>query len=728
MADPIEVLQAAFDAARERLDNHPDGGKAETLARELRAHPLRRSQPFSAMAGRNFGRQMPKAIELRGPSDFLRYGEIGKKDGESVLGFKSFATDSKAGGTAAGDPILNFGVQPQRDAATFDELCESMGMDAVTIKQAFALNQGILPDDLFNWYSSQSFIGYQACAIISQHWLVNKVLHIPAEDAVRNGFTIATDTDEEIDTEEFAALARFDRKFKLAQNLVEAAVNNRRFGFRIVIYVVESDDPDYYRKPFNIDGVKPGSYKGMTQVDPNWIAPILDDNATANPASMNFYEPTWWLVSGQLYHRSHLELIRYVEPPDVLKPTYQYGGIPLTQLIIERVYAAERTANEAPMLVQTKRLNTLKVDLNQIVADPTGAQDRVEQLSSYRDNYGVMLLGLEDEIAQLDTSLAELDDVIMSQYQLVAAEAGVPATKLLGTSPKGFNASGDYEEKSYHEMLESLQMQLTPIVDHHHLLLIKSEFAGKFGGLDDPFEVITVWNPVGSLTAVQQAEIQRAKADTDKALIEAGAITGFEVRTRLIQDPNSGYNGLEVIDENNLELLAEFGEEEDETEEPPDDSGAESSVSDEGGGAFVSVSLLDKHTAMKIQKWTQAAGILNGVTADELHVTLSHSTKGISAYSDFLAVSPAVFDVKITGMFALLDGALVVSLASDKLVERAGQLRQMGAGVRHRQYVPHMTIKYNATEQTLARARTYFREHRLPSFIRLGNETLQPLK
>ena len=58
----------------------------------------------------------------------------------------------------------------------------------------------------------------------------------------------------------------------------------------------------------------------------------------------------------------------------------------------------------------------------------------------------------------------------MSQYQLVAAAANVPATKLLGTTPKGFNATGEYEEASYHEELESIQANdLSRLLARHHL-------------------------------------------------------------------------------------------------------------------------------------------------------------------------------------------------------------------------------------------------------------------
>ncbi len=162
------------------------------------------------------------------------------------------------------------------------------------------------------------------------------------------------------------------------------------------------------------------------------------------------------------------------------------------------------------------------------------------------NNYGVKIIGEDDEVQQFDTSLADLDAVIMTQYQLVAAAAGVPATKLLGTSPKGFNASGEYEESSYHETLESIQQHdLSPLVNRHHLLLIRSHVAPKFKM--QPFNTEVAWKPVDSPTAAEQAEINLKKAQTDDTLVQAGAIDGTDIRERLINDLDSGYNGIESV-------------------------------------------------------------------------------------------------------------------------------------------------------------------------------------
>jgi hypothetical protein len=114
------------------------------------------------------------------------------------------------------------------------------------------------------------------------------------------------------------------------------------------------------------------------------------------------------------------------------------------------------------------------------------------------------------------------------------------------TTPKGFNATGEFEETSYHEELESIQYHdLTPLIERHHLLLIRSEIAPEFGIA--PFHTSVIWNPLDAMTAEEQAKLNRDKAETGKILIEGGAIDGQDERERLINDKESGYNGLDKI-------------------------------------------------------------------------------------------------------------------------------------------------------------------------------------
>lgn len=413
-----------------------------------------------------------------------------------------------------------------------------------------------VPAALLGWYASQRFIGYQTCAMIAQHWLVDKACSMPGRDAVRHGFEImaygdsaGTVLDDGQKTDITERIKRADRKYKLFRNLTEFVRMGRLFGIRVAFFKVRSDDPKYYELPFNPDGVTPGSYEGIVQVDPYWCIPLLSGNAASDPMSIHFYEPEWWIVRGQKIHRSHLCIFRTGELPDILKPMYSYGGVSIPQRIYERVYAAERTANEAPQLAMTKRTMVQKTDLANAFQQPEKMAEYMNYFAYMRDNYGTKLIDADDEMVQFDTSLADLDAVIMSQYQIVASAAGVPVTKLFGTSPKGFNATGEYDAKSYHEELETIQANdLTDFVNRHHLLVMRSEVEPALGLATGGVRIEVDWNPVDSPSAKEYAEINKILAETDNTLVAIGAIDAMDVRGRLRSDNNSGYTDLEELD------------------------------------------------------------------------------------------------------------------------------------------------------------------------------------
>ncbi len=466
---------------------------------------------------------------------------------EKPRAFMSTHIDPYEGVKWAADEILEqvrkVGFEPYHKAKTM----AGTAMDnATNIKLQNQGGESIPPGQVF-WYASQSFIGFQMCAMLSQQWLIKKCCLMPAKDAVRNGYEITVNDGTDIDPELLDEIRKLDVQYRLNYNLIQLVDQGRVFGIRVAMFLVDSDDKEYYYKPFNPDGVDPGSYKGISQIDPYWITPQLDTESAGAPASIHFYEPTWWNVAGRLVHRTHLIVYRTEEVPDILKPTYIYGGVSIPQKIYERVYCAERTANEAPLLALTKRTDVLATDVSQATAGEPTFTARMLNWVANRDNYGVKVIDETERLERLDTSLADLDAVIMTQYQLVAAAAEIPAVKLLGTAPKGFNATGEYEEANYHEMLESIQTHdLTPMIERHHLLVIRSEICPKFGV--EPFETSVVWKQLDAMTGKELAELNLLKAQAAQILSDIGAIDGYDERERIIADPESGYSGL-VIEE-----------------------------------------------------------------------------------------------------------------------------------------------------------------------------------
>lgn len=416
-----------------------------------------------------------------------------------------------------------------------------------------------LSDIIFTHFATQGFIGFQACAILCQNWLINKACTLPSKDAIRPDYDLSyvtTDDIEEVDKDFLAKIKDESndlKGFNIRKVCRTFSEKKRQFGQVLLYPIVEGVD---YSLPFNLDAIQENSYKGMAVVDPIWYEPILDNDSAWNPASLRFNKPTYFSVKGAnslKLHHSWCIFGTTAEVPDILKPTYYWGGFPIPQLIYERVYAAEKTANEAPMLAMSKRLTIADINIKSYLTNQEAVQKELTALSQMRDNWGVVIKRPGENIQQIDTSLTDFDSVIMTQYQLVSAASCVPATKLLETQPKGFNSTGDYEDDQYKLLLTSIQEDdYVPILDLHYALLSKS----KYGIVRD----YTVnFKEIDVPTEKERAEINGIKAQTLSTYLQSGIITEEEARDNLIKDPDSGFN--DITDELPDEDLG-FGEEE----------------------------------------------------------------------------------------------------------------------------------------------------------------------
>lgn len=398
-------------------------------------------------------------------------------------------------------------------------------------------------DIIFTFFATQGFIGFQACAILCQNWLINKACCQPPKDAIRPPYDlsyITTNDNEEIDNNFIAEIINISnnpKKFNIKKVCKTFAEKKRQFGQVLAYPIIEGAN---YEEPFNIDGLQPNSYKGMTIIDPIWYEGVLDSESISDPTSLRYFEPTYFLLpDGKKIHYSWCIFGTNGEISDDLKPTYRWGGYPIPQLIYERVYSAEKTANEAHMLAMSKRLLIADINVKAYLSNPTETAKELEALTQMRDNFGVAIKRPGDSISQIDTSLADFDAVIMTQYQLVAAAANMPATKLLETQPKGFNSSGDYEDKQYKLTLVEIQNNdFIPLLDFHFALLCKSKY-----GINRDFTI--TFKEIDTPTELERAQINSTKAQTDSTYISSGVLSPDEIRSNLIKDPNSGYNDIE---------------------------------------------------------------------------------------------------------------------------------------------------------------------------------------
>lgn len=426
---------------------------------------------------------------------------------------------------------------------------------------------GTSKDIIYTFFSKFGFIGWQQCALLAQHWLISNACSIPAKDAIRNGWiNMFADADKETATEDKEKEQKFlnelneitNTKYKVSEKIIQWITKYNIYGIGIALPQIDGIN---YEVPYNPDGIKKGSFKGIAIIDPYWLTPQFDQEAMTDPTAPIFYKPTHYLTAGKngrKIHVSHFIIIRRKEVPDILKPTYYFGGIPLTQEIYERVYAAEKSANEQPLLLLTKRVNGWKVDLNEFFMNPKKYEQRIRNFTDKRDNQGVLLIDHEDDMFQIDTSLSDLDQVVMSQYKLVAAVARIPVDKLFELNPSGtLSNSGDFNIKNYTQDLNTIQNDLAkPFVDRINEIVMRSYY-------DKKDKIAIVFNPTDNPTAQEQATNVKTEVDTLQALIGNNVITTEEARQKLISDKRNGFSFLdeeapeEEDDEDILDMMKE---------------------------------------------------------------------------------------------------------------------------------------------------------------------------
>lgn len=452
-----------------------------------------------------------------------------------------------------------------KDNHSVQEYMEEVEAENNKLRESFGLDSGFQNDSvgtssmsptIASWFVNNGrFIGYQMCGVLAQNWLINKVCKIPADDAVKNWFRVINYNGNDVDDRLLTVIKKYDKKLKLRKNLSEFVYFGRVFGVRVAIFDIETDDPEFYEKPFDINKVGKNAYKGIIQVDPLWMTPAFNNKDISDPINKNFYEPTYYNIKGKLYHRSHLVIYKYIEPADYLKPMYQYGGISLPQVIADRVYTAERVADEVLGLVTTKRTTVWKTDMSAFMADLDSGANRIKQWSQARDNYGIKVGSVEDDdFQQFDTSLSGLSEIVFENYKIIASCANVPITKLFGYSPSGFS-TGEMEMKNYYEEIQRIQEnELTDFVERHHQLILKSY-------CDTTDENITIdWNPLDAPTHKEIAETNAIKVQTYATLVSSGVLSAEEVREVLGSDEdfNVDLGGLENTIDEDEKILQEL--------------------------------------------------------------------------------------------------------------------------------------------------------------------------
>jgi len=384
-----------------------------------------------------------------------------------------------------------------------------------------------------------SFIGYASCANLSQDGLMRAGVEGLAAEMTREWIDVNSPN-----TDWQKAVVEELHKFKIRRLFRKAASMTGYFGCCRVFIDTGTRDPDELKTPLVLSKqtVVSGSLRGFIPIDPALMFPGMYN--ASDPISPWFYRPMTWYALGREIHASRFLHFIQNEPDSILlKPVYNFGGIPQVQIALDYLVHFTGTREAAARLLKKFSLTVFKTNMQGILygEDDSDIIRRLRYFARNRDNDGVEVIDNEDEdILQINTPLSGVTDIVRQALEMLSAVFRMPVTKYLGISPGGMNATGESDMNNWYDYVAGQQVS---VCDSPLDVVIKLMELNRFGDIDPALTYS--WRPLKKTTEAEQANINKVKAETDSVLIMSGTIAPEESRKRLSEDADSGHANID---------------------------------------------------------------------------------------------------------------------------------------------------------------------------------------
>lgn len=410
------------------------------------------------------------------------------------------------------------------------------------------------------------FLGYGYLTGLAQNGLIRAGCEMIADEMVEKGITLTTKGNNDPDTDKQAKLDRLNElitKINLLPTLRKAVSISKYYGGSLVYMDFDGIDTasENLLNPLILtkNELRGKKLRRLKVIEPYNLSP--GQYNAADPLQEYYFKPRYWFVMGKAVDASRfLPPVQENELPTILRPAYNFFGIPLAQIVLDAVaHFTECREAEARLLTKFS-LTVFKTNLNEQLfsgGDWSQIDNRVNNFVQYRSNDGVMLIDKESEDIDIkSTSLAGVKDIVSQAMEIVAAYFNEPVTKMWGLTPSGFNTGESDLNNHYDHIASQQEKQLRDQIEY----VLKVLQMQEWGEIDN--EITFTFNPLSEEKEESMATVNKIKAETQQIYISNGVISPDEGRECLKADPKSGFNNLneesvleEELSEKERELL-----------------------------------------------------------------------------------------------------------------------------------------------------------------------------
>ena len=291
----------------------------------------------------------------------------------------------------------------------------------------------------------QRFIGYPALSILSQEGLIRAGCENLADDMTRKWITFVGESAE---SENIKKIEDWYKDNQVRELFNKLAKWTQYFGGGMLYIDMGDLSDEELMRPLVIDKgtFKPEKFRGFNPIEPILVYPGTYN--TTNPLANDYFVPEYYYVLGKRVH--HTRFLKFIdnEAPYLLKPSYNFFGIPMAQIALDYVAHFTRNREDAQRVLNKFSLTAIKTDMSGVLTASKGAlsnvQRRVGIIAKNRTNNDIVVLDKErEDMIQINTPLSGISDIVKMSQELIPAIFRQTVSKFYGVPSKGYNIKED---------------------------------------------------------------------------------------------------------------------------------------------------------------------------------------------------------------------------------------------------------------------------------------------
>jgi phage-related protein (TIGR01555 family) len=371
-------------------------------------------------------------------------------------------------------------------------------------------------------------------------WISRKGVDIPAFDTFREWRSW------QADKQDISLLENTEKSLFIRRKLTSAMIKGRLYGGGLLILGVNQGNPD---EELIIENVRKGDLKF---VHPVTRFDVSNGKLIWDPSSPYFGEPEYYLLTakqGGVNLKIHpSRVVRFVGA-EAADPNITDGwGDSILQVCADAIIACGVVAQSSAQLVSEAKLDIIKVPELTTKVTTAAYKEKLSKrfaiANSMKSVYHTLILDKEEEWTRIEQNFGGLPEMLKMYLLICTGALDIPATRFLGQSPQGLNATGESDTRNYYDRIATEQkINVEPELATLDRLIMRSAFGAEPEGLHYN------WNSLWQMSDAEKSDIALKQAQTMKLDVDAALISPETMRrareNQLIE--TGTYPGLEII-------------------------------------------------------------------------------------------------------------------------------------------------------------------------------------